>query len=487
MNIPISVDRMSAVPIHRQLYDVLRTAILNGQLAPGARVASTRQLARQLGIARTTVMTAFDQLIADGYLEARHGAWTSVAHDLTLDGPRHRSYRADASPRITPRAADLAAQSEAFALPRHDVAYNFRRPFMPAVDVFPVRQWRRLVTEYWSRSTPEGLSRNDPAGVLALRQELTGHVRTTRGIDCDAGQVIITTGSEQAVDVLARILLEPGDRVAIEDPSNVAVRQLFLSHDARLVAVSVDRDGLVVDELLGHRDPPPVLAHVMPTHQYPTGVMLSLRRRLELLRWAQDHRVLIVEDDYAAEFSYEGATLESLQALDSAGVVAYLGSFTKLLNPSIQLGYVILPPSLVAAATAAHRLTTRQAEAVHQHVLAQFMREGGLTRYLRRLQRVHLSRRDTLVQALRDTFGDKVVIGPATSGLQLHVRWPGRAITTQVLRALLESGVAVGDVRPLYQRPVAADCGVVMSFASLDEARITAGVAVLGRVLDANT
>lgn len=483
MDIPISVDRMSTVPIHRQLYDVVRTAILSGRLAPGTRVASTRQLARRLEIARTTVMVAFDQLIADGYLEARHGAWTSVARDLPADltlDHRHRDYPDCATPRITRRAADLVARSATFAVPPHDVPYNFRRPFMPAVDAFPVKQWRRLVMEHWSRSGPDDLARVDPAGVRELRRELTGHVRTTRGIDCDADQVVITTGSEQAVDVLARVLLEPGDRVAIEDPSNVAVRELFRSHDADLVPVRVDTEGLVVGDL----DDTATLVHVMPTHQYPTGVMLSLRRRLELLQWARDHRALIVEDDYASEFSYEGATLESLQALDSAGVVAYLGTFTKMLNPSIQIGYLIVPPALVPAARAAHRLATRQAETVHQHVLAQFMHEGGLTRHLRRLQRVHLSRRDAMVEALRDTFGDDVVIGPATSGFQVQVRWPGRPVGTELLDAWLRAGIAVGDVRPLYQRIAPADCGIVMSFASLDEARIVAGVKVLGKVLD---
>ncbi|MFG1626138.1 PLP-dependent aminotransferase family protein [Kribbella sp. NPDC049227] len=480
---------MAAVPIHRQLYDVLRTAILSGKLAPGSRVASSRQLARQLHVARTTVMTAFDQLIADGYLEARHGAWTSVAHnlpaDLTFERGRLRSYSADATPRITARAADLVARSATFTAFQDDVPYNFCRPFMPAVDVFPAKQWRRLVIEHWSRSTPDDLARVNPVGVPALRHELTGHLRTTRGIDCDPGQIIITTGSEQAVDVLARIMLEPGDRVAIEEPSNVTVRQLFRSHGAGLVPVRIDRDGLVVDDLVHAPGRPPVLVHVMPAHQYPTGVMLTLRRRLDLLQWARQYRALIVEDDHASEYSYEGATLESLQALDSAGVVAYVGTFTKMLNPSIQIGYLIVPPSLIAAARAAHRLATRQAETVQQHVLARFMHEGGLTRHLRRLQRVHRSRRDTLMQALHETFGDDVVIGPATSGLQLHVRWPGRSVTTEVMDEWQRVGVAVGAVRPLYQRAVAADCGVVMSFASLHEAQIVAGVAILGKALGA--
>jgi GntR family transcriptional regulator/MocR family aminotransferase len=487
VSIPISIDRMSPVPIHRQLYDVLRAAILNGKLAPAARVPSTRQLARRLTVARTTVMTAYEQLIADGYLETRHGAWTSVARDLpddlTIDGGRHRAYAGGAAPRITRRAAGLVACAGGIAVPPQDIAYNFRRPFTPAVDVFPVKEWRRLVIEHWSRSGPMALSTLDPVGVPALRHELIGYVRMTRGIDCDADQILITTGSEQAIDLLSRIMLEPGDRVAIEDPSNLTVRYLYESHDADLLPIAVDGDGFVVDELRSVRGRQPTIVHVMPTHQYPTGVMLSLRRRLELLHWAKTHRALIVEDDYASEFGYEGATLESLQALDTAGVVAYLGTFTKVLSPTIQIGYVILPPSLVPAARAAHRMWARQAEVVHQCVLARFMHEGGLSRYLRRLQRVHVARRNALVRALAETFGEEVVIGPATSGLQIQVRWPALVFGPDLINRLEAAGVGVAAVRPLYQRPPDTDSGVVMSFASMDEARIRSGIAVLAEVL----
>jgi GntR family transcriptional regulator / MocR family aminotransferase len=488
VSIPISVDRMSPVPLHRQLYEILRAAILSGKLAPAGRVPSTRELARQLTVARTTVMTAYEQLIADGYLETRHGAWTSVARDLpnglTIDGERHRSYPRDAAPRITRRAAGLVARAGGIAVPPQDIAYNFRQPFTPAVDLFPVKEWRRLVIEHWSRSGSMAFSILDPVGDPALRHELTGYVRMTRGIDCDADQILITTGSEQAIDLLSRIMLEPGgDRVAIEDPSNLGVRYLYESHDAELVPITVDCDGFVVDELRAVRGRHPAIVHVMPTHQYPTGVMLSLRRRLELLHWAQAHRGLIVEDDYASEFSYEGATLESLQALDTAGVVAYVGTFTKVLSPTIQIGYVILPPSLVAAARAAHRLSARQAEIVHQCVLARFMQDGILSRYLRRLHRVHVARRNALVQALTETFGNEVVIGPATSGLQIQVRWLGLEITPELIDRLEAAGVGVVPVQPLYQRPPAEDSGVVMSFASLEEARIRSGVAVLAAIL----
>jgi GntR family transcriptional regulator/MocR family aminotransferase len=487
VNIPLSVDRMSPAPIHHQVYDALRTAILGGRLAPGTRVPSTRQLARRLDIARTTVMSAYEQLVADGYLEARPGACTSVARDLpsdlTITRERHMANAVAAAPRINRRTAVLVEQSATFAAAQHTVAYNFRRPFTPAVDVFPLKEWRRLVTEHWSKSTPTSLTGIDPAGVPELRRELTSYVRITRGIECDPEQIIITTGSEQAIDVLSKIVLEPGDRVAIEDPSNVGIQYLFKSHDAELLPIPVDCDGFVVEELLAVGGRQPVLVHVMPTHQYPTGVMLSLRRRLDLLQWAQANRALIIEDDYSSEFSYEGATLESLQALDSAGVVAYLGTFTKVLNASIQIAYLIVPPSLVPAARATHRLIARQAEVVHQRVLARFMQEGGLSRYLRRLQRVHVNRRNALVQALRGTFGDGVVIGPSASGLQVHVRWPDHAITPDLLDRLEEAGVGVAPVQPLYQRPPDVDSGVVMAFASLGEAQIRAGVTALGKVL----
>jgi GntR family transcriptional regulator / MocR family aminotransferase len=327
------------------------------------------------------------------------------------------------------------------------------------------------------------LTDSDPAGVPELRHELTGYVRTGRGIECDADQIIITTGSEQAIDVLCRIVLNRGDRVAIEDPSSAQVQYLYRSHVTDLLPIPVDGNGFVVDELRAVRSRPPALVHVMPSHQYPTGVTLSLRRRLELLKWAQAHRALIVEDDYASEFGYDGVTLESLQALDPAGVVAYLGSFTKVFGPTIRIGYIIVPPALVPAAKTVHRLTARQAEVVHQWVLARFMRDGGLARHLRRLRRVHAARRDALVAALRDTFGDDVVIGPSTSGYQICVRWPQRPATPALVERLEAAGVGVVPTDPLYARASGADGGVLMSFASLEQDVIRAGVAALGTVL----
>lgn len=478
------IDRMSSVPVYRQLYECLRSAILGGRLAPGTRVPATRALAHRLGVARTTVLTAYDQLVADGYLESRVGAWTSVARnlprDLTPDPKRPGE-------RVVPKTNDNAAWVvDPFIInkgPEYgELAYDFRG-IVPALDAFPVHEWARLVSERWHSMTPHSMVEFPQAGDLALRHAITDYVRTTRGIECDVEQVIITTGSEQAIDILLKIILTPGDRVAIEEPSHPLVRNVFRAHGAELVPVPVDKDGLVVDALSTMEGRSPSLVYLTPTHQYPTGTMLSLARRIDLLRWAATRRVLVFEDDYHSELSYEGASLEALHALDAAGVVAYLGTFTKVLNPSIQISYLIAPRSLVMAATAAQRIIARQSDVIHQAVLAKFIRRGDLSRHLRRLRRIHIARRDALVGALRDHFGESVIIGPARTGLHVHVRWPHHPITAEQLDRFRAVGVGVMPVRPMYVRAPEFDPGVVMTFASLTERQITDGIAALAAAL----
>ncbi|HZC73849.1 MAG TPA: PLP-dependent aminotransferase family protein [Jatrophihabitans sp.] len=486
---PIDIDRAAPRPIHRQIYEWLRTAILGGDLASGIRLPPTRQLAAQLGVARSTVTAAYEQLIADGYLDARVGAWTSVARslpaDVTVAARPDRTYGASASPVLNRAARWVEEWARTVDEPmRVEFRHRLNRALTPAVDAFPVDEWRRLVVDYWRTANRASLIDFSPAGDLDLRREIMHFVRTTRGIECGIGQIIITNGMEQAIDNLARILLEPGDRVAIEDPTPTRFRNLFRSHGAKVVPVPVDADGLRVDVLTSLRGPAPALVYLTPTHQVPTGAVLSLRRRLDLLRWAAEQRTLLIEDDYDSELTYEGGVIEALQALDKAGVVAYVGTFTKVLNPAIQIGYLIVPAPLVHAVAAIQRMTARPTEVSHQAVLARFIAEGGMARHLRRLRRVHLIRRDAMLDALQREFGDDVDVGPARSGLQLHVRWRNVRFTDEVITSVLESGVGVLPVRPMYMVAPHRDPGLVLAYASCTPNEIYKGVRALAEVLD---
>lgn len=489
MSLPIDIDRGSPVPIHRQVYDSLRLAILGGRLAPGTRIFATRQLAQQLGIARTTVMAAYEQLLADGYLEARVGAWTSVARNLpigaTAAGHIPRRVRSSVgTPEINSTASWIVRSAGSYdrIFEAESAPHNFRRLFTPAVDVFPVNEWRQLVAEYWREVTSAALVDYDPVGDQSLRRAIAKHVQTTRGIECGVDQILVTTGSSQAIDILAKVILEPGDSVAVENPSLVGMQNVFKACGAELVPIPVDAEGLVVESLRRGR-PAPALVHVTPTHQFPTGVVLSLSRRLALLRWAADHRVLVVEDDNDSDLSYEGGTLEALQALDTAGVVAYLGTFSKVLNPSLQISYLIAPPPLVHAAVAAYRVTARQSEIIHQAVLAKFMATGGFARHLRRLRRIHMARRNALLQDLHEAFGGDVVVGPIRSGLQVHARWPTYPLTTRRLQHIDDAGVAILPVRPMYLTDPDADPGAILAYANLTRRQIRHGVEALAAAI----
>ena len=364
-----------------------------------------------------------------------------------------------------------------------NVPYDFGRLTIPAIDTFPLDRWRRLVAARWRATSSEDLVWFPPAGDLGLRRAISGHVRLTRGIECDASQVIITTGSDSAIDILTRTILEPGDRVGIEDPARLAALHVFKAAEVELIPIPVDQDGVVVECLGDIRGNPPSIVHVTPTHQHPTGATLSLRRRLALLSWAATERVVIIEDDFDSEFGYESVDLDALHALDRSGVVAYVGTFAKVLHPAIEIGYMIVPPALVSAVIARYYTTARQVERVEQAALAIFMRQGEFARHLRRLRRVHRARRDALVNALKQAFGDGVVIGPARSGLTVHVRWPEYPVTTKLLERARSAGVTLASVRPMcIQRPE-TDPGVVMGFASLSEQHIHDGVETLARVL----
>lgn len=408
----------SGEPLHRQIDRELRQAILSGRLPPRTRLPSTRSLASELGVSRNTVLLAFDQLAAEGFLEGRVGSGTRVVEIPPGLAPRHSSLpprrlppprtsrRTAALRRVPLRASFLGGRTRAF------------RPGTPALDEFPVGLWSRLLARRSHRSSLASLDYGDNAGHLPLREAIAGYVGLSRGVRCDADQVLIVSGSQQALDLVGRVLLEPGDSVWLEDPGYHGARGAFVAAGARLVPVRIDEDGLDIAEGL-RRAPRARLAYVTPSHQFPLGVTLGLARRLALLQWARGARAWVVEDDYDSEFRYVNRPLAALQGLDDAQRVIYLGTFSKVMFPALRLGYLIVPPPLLDAFLAARIFADTQPPMLAQETLADFMERGHLERHVRRMRSLYRERQQLLIETARAELPGLLDVEPAEAGMHL--------------------------------------------------------------------
>lgn len=480
---PIAFDRQSDVPLYAQLYASLRRAILDGQLSAGARLPSTRTLAGDLGVSRNTVMNAFDQLLAEGYLEAQVGSGTTVTTQLPDDLLEARR-AVTRQPGPPPR---LSARGEILAAARVAVSGNegrAPRPFqsgVPALDAFPYAVWGRLAARAWKVPPPERLAYGHPAGFPPLREAIADYLRLARGVRCDAEQVLVVSGSQQALDLAARLLLDPGDTVWMEDPGYLSARAILGSAGAQVVPVPIDGQGL--DVAAGsEREPEARMVYVSPSHQYPLGVTMSLARRLALLEWANRVGAWILEDDYDSEYRYSSQPLASLQGLDQGQRVIYLGTFSKVLFPSLRLGYVVVPPALVDAFVAARQLADWHPPSLAQAVVADFMREGHFVRHLRRMRALYEERQALLIDAVRRELGDLLEIGPAEAGMHVAAWLPpgvdDRALASDLRAAgIIASGLSRFALQPMDRG------GLVLGYAAFDADTIRDAVRRMAAVI----
>lgn len=470
-------------PLHRQLFETLRAAILDGRLGAGARLPSTRDLARELGVSRNTVMNAYDQLVAEGFLDGRTGAGTFVSETMPGELIRARARRLPESrlgenPELSRRGSLLAGAPIRDAGPAGPAIRPFRSG-VPALDAFPTETWARLAGRSW-RSAPAGhLGYGHAAGHPELRRQIAAYLRLSRGVRCTEEQVIVVSGSQQAFDLTARLLLDPGDVVWMEDPGYAGVRGALLGAGIRIAPVPVDAEGL--DVAAGVRIAPEArLVSVTPSHQYPMGVTMSLSRRLALLEWASQAGAWILEDDYDAEFRYSGRALEALQGLDDEGLVIYAGTFSKVLAPALRLGYLVVPPGLVEAFATAREVADRHAPTMEQAVLADFMAEGHFARHLRRMRTLYAERQAALIAAARELPAGLIEVRPAEAGLHV-VGWlpPGRD-GTEVAQRAAATGV---DVHPFIAPGDPPRHGLMLGYAPYTAEDIRASMARLAGVL----
>ena len=479
----LDLDQHDDAPLYLQLYEQVRRAVLSGRLGAGARLPSSRTLAGELGLSRATVIQAYDRLWSEGYLEARVGSGTRVTATL----PEER-LAAPASARRAPEGRAvirLSRHAEALdptlaAAGQLDVARPFL-PGYPAIDLFPIAIWRRLAwRRLRARNQVELLRPPEPAGHSALRAAIAEHLRLTRGVRCTAEQVVITTGTQQALARLAALLLDAGDAAWIEDPGYLGARRALLAAAARLVPVPVDDAGIDVDAGIA-RARRARLAYVSPSHQFPTGVTMSVERRLRLLQWSRDNDAWILEDDYDGEYRYEERPLQALQGMDGSGRVIYMGTFGKILFPSLRLGYAVLPPALVPSFVAARVADDGAPPLLEQLVLTDFLRDEHLARHLRRMRLVYRDRRDALLEALTQRCGTWLVPGPAGAGIHLAATLR-RGNDRVVAKRAAARGLTAFAVSEFALEPCPPG-GLVLGFAGWSPARIRNAVEVLISVL----
>ncbi|TQM06159.1 PLP-dependent aminotransferase family protein [Pseudonocardia kunmingensis] len=455
-----------------QIYRQLLAAVLDGRLRPGERLPPTRELARRLGVARGTVSVAYDRLTAEGFLQSSVGAGTFVGEHT---GARTAVRRAPTGTAVRPRPVwDGVPVTGAAAAPRYDF-----RVGAPDPALFPLQAWRRLVTRELRHATLRG-SYADPAGHPQLRAAVARHVGVSRSVRAEAGDVLVTQGAQQALDLVGRVLVEPGTHVAVEEPGYPPARRLFRSLGARVTGVPVDDEGLDVAGLpTGAR-----LVYVTPSHQFPLGTPMSLARRAALLDWAERAGAVVVEDDYDSEYRYGGRPLEPLQSIDRSGRVVYVGSFSKTLLPMLRVGFLVAPASLQPALRAAKQLTDWHGDPVTQGALAAFIGEGLLARHVRKATREYAARRTTLLAALREHLADRLDPVPSAAGLHLCARLASgtHGDLDDALRRARDRGVGAESLAGYCAvRPV--QDGLVLGLGGIATADVDDGVRLLAACL----
>lgn len=483
----INLDDKSRTPLYRQLYDSLRRAILAGQLAPGTRLQSSREMAAELKVSRNTVVNAFEQLLAEGYLEGQVGSGTYVSRALPEDLLNVKSVTRRLT-RAAGGAPELSAQGKTFASFTSDAlrAPDVVRPFQPgisALDHFPFDTWSKLTSKHWRRPADGLLSYGEAQGYAPLRRAIASYLGLSRAVRCTPEQVIVVDGAQMAFDLVARVLLDPGDAAWIEEPGYTGARTALEAAGARLVHVPVDAEGL--DVAAGARlEPRARLIYVTPSHQFPLGMTMSLPRRLALLGWASRAGAWVVEDDYDSEYRYEGRPLASLQGLDNDGRVIYVGTFSKILFPSLRLGYMVAPASLVEPLVAARSTAGRQSPSVEQAVLTDFIEEGHFGRHIRRMRTLYRERQTALVKALRREAEDIFEVEPSAAGIHLVVWLPEGVDDREVSREALARGVEARPLSLFYaQRPRRG--GFELGYAAFNESEIRRGVVQLAAAVRA--
>ena len=437
-----------ALPLHRQLYEALRRAMLDGKLGAGERLSSSRDLAQDLGLSRNTVVAAINQLSVEGYLVSRVGSGTFVNDNVPRVNPASAARpHLRGAPTVAPSrlSARGLALSTTFCATQLEV-----QPFTPGIadfSAFPLTLWQRLQNKHWRMTYPDMLDYNDSGGYAPLRRAIADYLRVFRSVQLEADQVIVTTGTQQSLELCARLLADHGDTVWVEDPAYWGAVKAFMATGLAIHPVPVDDEGICPSA--ADNAQPPRLIYVTPSHQYPTGAVMSLPRRHQLLSTARAHGAWVLEDDYDSEYRFSGPPISSLEGLDTDGRVLYMGTFSKVMYPGLKLGYLVVPKPLVDAFKQAHYDLNRPGQMPVQAALAEFIEMGHFASALRRARQNYAERRQCLLEALRPALSnaeDGPSISGAEQGLHLCLRLPAGIDDRALAQRLSQQGLTV---RPL--------------------------------------
>jgi GntR family transcriptional regulator/MocR family aminotransferase len=485
----IRLDATLPLPLYKQIYDRLRGAILAGQLERGTRLPSTRALASELGVARMTTALAYQQLVLEGYLESRVGQGTIVARALpaSLCNAHQESQRQERSDSVKTSPIHIAACLRlltAIPFPKHSkgqIGGTFAGG-EPGIDLFPYEVWARLIARHARQSVREFARYQPPAGYFPLREAIATQIGVTRGVRCTAEHIIITAGSQGALDLAARTLLNPGEAAWVENPGYFGARGALVAAGARLIPVPVDEQGLMVE--IGRKLCPAArLVSTTPSHQFPTGVTMSLARRMLLLDWASSAGAWILEDDYDSEYRFSGRPLEALQGLDHDGRVLYIGTFSKVLFPALRLGYLVAPTELIEPLLIMRRFLAMHPPMLEQMALCDFLHEGHYARHLRRMRHHYNNLRDLLHRELHTQLGDLLEVQASEVGMHL-VGWlpPGKDDRRAATLAA-QVGIQILPISNYSMEPLTRG-GLVFGYAGTSEEAIPHEVKKLATALD---
>ena len=470
------LDRTSRTPLSRQIYMQVRSAVLSGALAAGTRVPSSRVMASRLGVARTSVVSAYEQLLAEGYVESRHGSGTFISQEVAGLATRRRTARAIR--RTVPIPAKAFPDFERSAMQGEARPFNTGRTL---IDARTAETWRTLTHRAVRQLGPYDLGYADPAGLVELRANICDYLRAARAVQCEPEQIVITAGTQQAVDIAIRVLLSAGDEVWVEEPGYpLTYAQLMLAR-VRPHAIAVDEQGLVVDA--GRRKAPRARAvFVTPSHQFPSGVAMSMARRLELLAWARQSGAFIVEDDYTSEFRYSGPPLASLQGLDESEQVIYVGTFNKALFPGLRLGYAVVPRALLQAFVGARYLIDRQPATLQQAVVSQFMQQGHFAAHIRRMRQLYREQRDALAETLVRRGAGSLEVALPDQGMHLVAYLRDGTSDIEIEAAARRAGIVVRAISRFY-RSARPRPGLMLGFSGFPRQLIVPAAARLAMLV----
>ena len=471
----IVLDRKLHDPLHMQLTAQIRRLILAGRLNPGQRIPSSRSLAEELSVSRVTITTAFDQLMSEGYIESRRGSGVYVAHDLP-------DYLTQVHPLPEPGQSSKLETGT-------DLADRKIRPFevsIPVLKKFPYTDWTRLFDRVWRAPEPDLLVKPDPFGSDSLRQAISHHLYEWRGIDCGPEQIVMTSGIVEAVEIIARVILQTGDIILMEEPGYDVLRRAFRMNKLDCQPVQVDDQGFDIEHAR-QLFPYAKAVAVTPSRHYPLGMTLPLTRRLNLLDWANTTNGIVIEDDFDSEYRYQGQPLPALMSLDDRECVVYMGSFSKVIFPALRLSFFVLPQRFVMPMRTTLAGTGTRASLMLQPVLAEFIENGMLAAHIRRMRRLYAHRQNILANAIREYLSDFLETETAPAGMHLVTRFKpallNRCSETEIIDRARSNGLTLRPLSGYFTSPNPPK-GLVLGFAAFDEAEITQGIKILASIIN---